>query len=349
MTANARKLLQRTEADTRNRILAEFLQLQSRMKVRFADLIREIENQRKLTGSVPVSFLFERSRLATLLVDLGTEITAILPIVAASVSQAQREAVQIAGLEFEKFVQTESNQKQIVRFNPQAVREFVGNMQDKTPIRDYLDNLKLPVAENVKNAIIDAIANGDSSQKLASDLNTVIGSGAANALTLARTEQNQAFRQASISHYKENPDITNGYIWLAACDLRTCLICWSRHGLVFPLNKKPQSHPNCRCTICPLLPDMKMLETGEELFKKLTAAQKKAILGEKRFELYETENLKLADFVGERKTAFGVSPYIKNLADLPKTKKSGSGKKSPAPQNKTNKPENIELPGNIAF
>jgi hypothetical protein len=74
------------------------------------------------------------------------------------------------------------------------------------------------------------------------------------------------------------------------------------------------------------------IETGVDKFKRLTDAQKIAIIGKKRFELYNS-GLELDDFVSEKKTEFGKVPFIVPLDQLPDPK----NKKQPAPIKKTKK------------
>lgn len=316
MSLHARAQLSESEKAARMRILTEFQALQQRMKARFQELLSQIESQKTLTGSVSASFLFERDRLGTLLVDLAAQIKLIMIGVQAAITEAQIKAVDLAGGDTERLIQTISGKDQIVRFNPQAVKELIGNSQTGEPLGDFLARITPPVSEAVKTALVDGVANGSSSQAVAAEINTVLGTGAAHALTIARTEQNQAYRQAAVSHYKENGDIVKGFIWLAACDLRTCVICWSRHGKIYPLDKKPISHVNCRCTFLPYIPEMELPDSGKFLFSQLTKQQQEAILGKQRTTLYD-KGLQLDDFVAEKKTAYGSTPYIKNLIDLP--------------------------------
>lgn len=319
MSQSARKLLGATEKDARAKILSEFQQLQIRMKKRFATLILQIDVAKKSGEPVPVGWLFERSRLATLLSDLQNEITAISGSLAAIVTAAETDAVVIAADTFNEYINTHSAAGQIVRFNPEAAKQLIGNTQNHTPLKAMMSNLSDPVSLMVKNALIDGVAGGLGAREISRQLNTALGTGAAHALQIARTETNNAYRQASLSHYKANKEIVKGWQWLSSLGLRACVICWSRHGKKYPLDKKPNSHVSCRCTVIPVLLDVPAIATGEEKFKELTKPQKIGILGEKRFQLY-VAGLDLSDFIGEKATSFGKAPYIKPLFELPDPK-----------------------------
>ncbi len=316
MSKQARRLLADTERQSRERILREFYALQLRTKDRFQKLISEIESRRQQTGTVPVSFLFERDRMATMLVDIQNEITQMTASLTSTVTAAQRDAVDIAQTTATAEIQSVTGKGSIVRFDPVATSEIIGNTAANTPLADLMMRLPSATSLQLKQLLIDGVANGDGSRQLAGKLKTALGTTTAQALTIARTEQNQAYRQASLVTYQENDDIITGWMWFSALDLRTCMICWSRHGQIFPLKKKPSSHPNCRCTMLPHMPESAAVQTGEEKFLELTPAQKTAILGEKRFQLYK-DGLNLSDFIGETKTKYGLTPYIKALVDLP--------------------------------
>lgn len=327
MSKTARIELHRSEVLTRQKLLDEFRLLQIRLKDRFQKLLTEIQEQRNKTGSVPVSFIYERARLATLLVDVAQEITRLAGKAGSIIKKAQANAVDIATADVEQLIKTQTNQNQIVRFDPEAAKALIGNTAGNAPLKTLLSNLTAPVVELVKNALLDGIATGAGAGEIARNFNTALGTGAARSLTIARTETNAAYRQAAVSHFKANKDLVKGYIWLSALDLRTCLICWSRHGKTYSLNRKPATHPNCRCTMLAHISEIQsQVETGAEKFKTLTEQQQLAILGAKRFELYE-RGLQLADFVGEKRTPYGKSPYLKPLADLPEPK----GKKKVQP------------------
>lgn len=57
------------------------------------------------------------------------------------------------------------------------------------------------------------------------------------------------------------------------------------------------------------------IKTGEAEFAELTEQQQIAIIGQKRFELYQN-GAKLSDFIGKKKTEFGEVPIIKNLNNI---------------------------------
>lgn len=72
---------------------------------------------------------------------------------------------------------------------------------------------------------------------------------------ITRTIINQISNAGAISAYKANSDILSGYEWLTAEDERVCPICADLDHTVYSFHnkKQPPAHPNCRCTVIPVI------------------------------------------------------------------------------------------------
>lgn len=72
---------------------------------------------------------------------------------------------------------------------------------------------------------------------------------------ITRTVINQVSSNAAVEAYRANKDILSGYQWLAARDERVCPQCAGLNGTVYRLNDaiRPPAHPNCRCTVIPMV------------------------------------------------------------------------------------------------
>ncbi|MBX3288441.1 MAG: minor capsid protein [Acidobacteria bacterium] len=195
-----------------------------------------------------------------------------------------------------------------------AIKKLIGRTQTGTSLTKFFKRLEPAVREAAKDALIEGFSLGESSDKIARRLNDVTDIGKFHAMTIARTETNEAFRAASRDFY--NDAGIKRYVWMSARDPRTCLICWRLHGTIWPTAQKVSAHPRCRCTVIPLLDGQPAPETGEELFAKLEPGYQKQILGPARFELYKA-GYRLSDFVGsEDSEEFGTRHFIRNLNDL---------------------------------
>jgi SPP1 gp7 family putative phage head morphogenesis protein len=72
--------------------------------------------------------------------------------------------------------------------------------------------------------------------------------GLVRAIRIARTEQLDAYRQASAVVADANSDVLQEAVWTAKLDDRTCPACLSMHGQPFPVGTAgPEGHVQCRC------------------------------------------------------------------------------------------------------
>lgn len=73
--------------------------------------------------------------------------------------------------------------------------------------------------------------------------------------TLTRTVVQTVSNRGAVAAYKANADVLNGYEWLTANDERVCPECRAMNGRQFTFKSriKPPRHPNCRCTVIPVI------------------------------------------------------------------------------------------------
>lgn len=72
---------------------------------------------------------------------------------------------------------------------------------------------------------------------------------------ITRTVINQVSNAGAIDAYRANSDILSGYEWLTAEDERVCPECEALDHTVYSFHNKrqPPEHPNCRCTVIPVI------------------------------------------------------------------------------------------------
>lgn len=73
--------------------------------------------------------------------------------------------------------------------------------------------------------------------------------------TLVRTAVNDASNTGALSIFQQNADVLSGYQWIVARDERVCPSCLEKANRVYNINdvERPPLHPNCRCTIIPVI------------------------------------------------------------------------------------------------
>lgn len=274
-------------------------------------LLKDFDAMKRNGVTPTASMLFERGRLKKLLAEVDFELNKAYIKLGLITSNAQKQSILSAIAETNTvFKANQSLSASIVGFDNKALEKLVGfaSNEAKTPLNKFYQRIGQGNAERIQSSLVVGLAVGASNEQIASKIKADFGTTTAHALTIARTETNSAYREATREIYHQNKKNIKGWIWISARDLRTCPICWSMHGRVFPTNRKFNTHPNCRC-VMRVYTGKEKIKTGEQEFAELTKPQQIAIIGQKRFELYG-QGAKLSDFVGERKTEFGKTPVI---------------------------------------
>ena len=74
-------------------------------------------------------------------------------------------------------------------------------------------------------------------------------------MNIARSESTRMASLGAEKNFKDKG--VEKYAWVASVGARTCPVCDSLHGRTFNVGaglSKPPAHPNCRCTIVPVIP-----------------------------------------------------------------------------------------------
>jgi SPP1 gp7 family putative phage head morphogenesis protein len=82
---------------------------------------------------------------------------------------------------------------------------------------------------------------------------------------ITRTVVNQSSNSGAVEAYRRNIDVLSGYEWLTARDERVCPQCRGYDGRVERMTSsfRPPAHPNCRCTVVPVIRDDLLIDTTE--------------------------------------------------------------------------------------
>lgn len=152
--------------------------------------------------------------------------------------------------------------------------------------------------------------------RMAARLADTIDGGIARALTIARTEVLDSYRESSMLTQKANADVLDGWIWVAKLGAHTCRSCWAKHGTVYPVDQPgPGDHPQGRCARVPKTKSWSDLgfEGIEEVddvgldavkaFKKMTDDQQRMVLGEEGWKLWKNGQWPRARWAVEEKPA----------------------------------------------
>jgi SPP1 gp7 family putative phage head morphogenesis protein len=273
-------------------------------------------------GTFSVSWVYRRERLLTLLGQVEQELRQFGVLADELTVAGQLQAVQAAQANAQALMAEAARAggaPELVgmfnRLSTSAVEELVGFASDGSPLRELFEAMGERTGRGVREALETAVATGMGPRETARLVRQQFGMGLSRALTIARTEQIRAYREASGRTYEANADVLDGWVWLSAADARTCASCLAMHGSVHAVQRRIDSHPNCRCVMLPRVKGARIeIEKGEDLFAQMTPAQQDAKLGKAAGAAYRAGAVKLADFVEVRRDPdWGDSRHVKSL------------------------------------
>jgi len=307
----------------------------SKVLKRLDGVLKAIEADEKAGKTVSLARLAERGRLEKLNAEIRLEMQKVALELDLVVAQSQREAIVRAIADSQIGDQLAGA---IVGFDRQALNALVGNVfgSTHTPIKKLFANVGDEASKGIYNALVTGVATGQSNEIISRKIRDEFNTTFSRAYTIARTETNNVYREASRATIEAHPAGFKGYIWISARDLTTCSTCWAMHGRIFSVNRKFRTHPNCRCVLQPYTGKNGVL-TGEDEFSGLTDAQRRTILGPKRAELY-AQGYRLGDFVAFKRTEFGLTPALLPI-DAVTAKKPAKPKPTPTPATPKPKPK----------
>lgn len=136
------------------------------------------------------------------------------------------------------------------------------------------------------------------------------------AMTIARTEQIDASRNAGMATELANTDVLEGWEWIAHGDERLCPACLAMHGQQFPTEQPgPEGHPNCRCGRMPVTKSWEALgftgmkdpepvgETREQILDGMTEDQLRRMLGTRGYTAWKAGEYPVDQWVIKRENS----------------------------------------------
>lgn len=168
-----------------------------------------------------------------------------------------------------------------------AALNYIGLTEDEfsinTPsMRDFLKGntelfaktINAKTSEDIRQILVDGLDAGDAIPDLARRVNQYSGFGLSRSRMIARTETIRAQGQAETQAWKES-GVVSKKVWYTALDERVCAECDIMHGKEVEIDKEfldedgvlafgyqpygdgiidsPPLHPQCRCTMLPVV------------------------------------------------------------------------------------------------
>ena len=169
-----------------------------------------------------------------------------------------------------------------------AVNVMVGYAGNGTPLAKLLVQDYPQTAVQLTEPLVNGMAMGLNPRVVARNMADAMAGNLDRALTIARTEQLRAFREAS-RQQMINSGVVTGYTRRCALSARTCEACLALDGTESDTDELMETHPNCRCVAVPIVADLPRIEmqSGEDWFKAQDETTQRDILGPGKFDAWK--------------------------------------------------------------
>lgn len=242
--------------------------------------------------------LFNQARTFTMLEQIEDEVERIARGLEPTIERMKSEAVELGDELAVRLLGAEGVPVRM-RLPNDALREAVSRLRRGSPVDDLLAQLGPDAAAQVRSKLLAGVTAGWGPGTVALEISNALGANLARAMTIARTEMIQAYRNAALLNYRRFPNLIQGWIWTAAVASSPgpCPVCLALHGRVFPLGRPFGSHPRCRCGPAPLTRGSRVpFPAGDEWLAEQPAAIQQEILGPMGYLAYIDGAVELSDF-----------------------------------------------------
>lgn len=270
----------------------------NRLRIDVRQLTTQIEQARERGETVSEAWLFQNNRLGDLLAQVERELEQFNIALESDIVARQTTTVALAQEQTAALVQESGVRATLTRLPREAINELVATLPNGSPLNTLLKELVGQGSQNMREALINGVAQGWNPRRIEREARAANGQVLQRALTVARTEALRPYREAQYQQRQANQNIIQGWVWLSGAKTGTCASCWAMHGTRHGNNERLNDHPNGRCTEIPIVAGFNLnVPTGDELFKRLPAADQQKILRGEKYEAYRDGRIKLNDLV----------------------------------------------------
>lgn len=317
--ARQRARLAEIERQSTAEVLRVYTAVAARLARDLRDLVDVIERATAKGIEVRPVWLFAQARHQQLIEDLGKHTDRFLADTARVVTTGQRAAVAEAfedGQRLARLALGPAPRDVLLKVTGEwdrmptaALDRFIGRATDGSALGDVLADLSPLAPRKVKDTLAYGVAAGKNPRVIAREVQQAARIAPNRALVIARTEIVQAHRQATTETW-EQTGVVQKWRWQCARDARTCAACWAMDGTEHPLGEPMGSHPCCRCARIPQtaswadlgfpgVPDRRPAAgaTAADAFRRMSYADRLAVLGRAKLDAYNNGQITLADLV----------------------------------------------------
>ncbi len=153
-----------------------------------------------------------REDVKRFLADAERELELYLRAAAQSIAARQSTLVALANNQAPELVRTAAKNPSLrwANLDVKHVENLVGLLRPGTPAYGLLEELVPTGVDRVRQAMVSGLAVGRTPEKIARDVQDVLGGNMGRFLTVARTEDMRAYRMATLENFRANADVVEG-------------------------------------------------------------------------------------------------------------------------------------------
>jgi hypothetical protein len=289
-------LIGREDAQMQSMAL-RWLKIEEALQGRIVAVVRKVAEIRATGQEVPEWRLWELKHFNELMGQASVEIEKYIGYADGLITGEQRELARWGLLTADEALKANEIVATFDNLPVDQIEAMVGSTGAGTPLRGLLDGAWPAASEGMIHNLVEATALGINPRDTARAMVNGMSGGLGRAMVIARTEQIRVYRTASLMGYRAS-GVVEGFLRMAAHDLRTCLGCLAAEGRFYPLTKPLDDHPQGRCSMIPKLFNRAAVEftTGEEWVRNLPEADQIEILGEQRREMWRSGRVPFSQF-----------------------------------------------------
>jgi len=171
----------------------------------------------------------------------------------------------------------------------EAVEFAIGYASDGSALKALMMKDFPATMMDLLQALIDGTAMGRNPRDTARLMADAMSGNLQRALTIARTEQLRAFRDASRQQMAAS-GVVNVSIRRCALNPRTCAACLALDGTVYPTDELMPVHPEDRCFMQPMIIGLQPVkaQSGQDWFLAQDEATQRGILGPQTYDAWNS-------------------------------------------------------------
>jgi hypothetical protein len=207
---------------------------------------------------------------------------------------------------------------QFDRLPIRAVEEMAGRASDGSPLYQLLLKDYPETVGDLTSTLMKATAEGLNPRETARLMMEDMAGNLDRALTVARTEQLGAFREASRMQM-DISGVVEGYIRRCALNDRTCMACVVLDGTEYPTDELMEVHPCDRCFMQPKVAGLAPVEgeSGQRWFERQPEEIQRGMMGEKYYDAWRSGGFQLSDLAKTHEDpVWGPTVGVRPLSEL---------------------------------